>query len=96
MKCPSCESTELHEDLIAVGGKRVCANCSWVEGEDVPSRAELHARLQELADLVVRMVGVYDTALKWCIAPAREIDSLIKVSREALQLELRLANEEVS
>ncbi len=102
VNCPSCESAELHDDLTVVGGKRVCANCSWAEGEPVPPRAELHARLQELADLVVRMVVVYDAALKWCVAPARDSkasacrDLLLKVSQEALRLEICLAAEEVS
>lgn len=96
MKCPSCDSTELHEDLTVVGGKRVCANCSWTEGEPVPSRTELHEKLEELANLVVRMAVVYDAALKWsCTGGSKESTAhLVNASCEALEIELALAKAE--
>ena len=54
MICPSCEGRELEQDMVDVGVGEIpcsplgCPDCHWVDGEPVPTRAELHAELSRL------------------------------------------------
>jgi len=85
MICPSCEGRELEQDMVNVGvgevpcGPLSCPDCHWVDGEPVPTRAEMHQAISGL-------MGVYIAAHTWRHDPPSigdAVDDLLRAIDEA-------------